>query len=69
MITRGKCSMKKKLVQKFMEEHVHKFLELLRYVDYIKDEKVKFQCFLGSLSQNFRDKIEFVNPPTLDEAI
>ena len=52
-----------------MEEHVHNFLELLRYVDYIKDERVKIQCFLGSLPQNFRDRIEFVNPPTLDEAI
>ena len=52
-----------------MEEHVHKLLELLRYVDYIKDEQVKIQCFLGSLPQNFRDRINFVNPPILDESI
>ena len=58
-----------KLGYKFMEEHVHKFLELLRYVDYIKHEIVKIQCFLGTLPQNFRDRIEFLNPPTPDETI
>ena len=52
-----------------MEEHVHKFLELLRYVDYIKDERVKIQSFLGSLPLNYREIIEIVNPPTLDEVI
>ena len=52
-----------------MEEHVHKFLELLRYVDYIKDESVKIKCFLGILLQIFRDSIDFFNPPTLDESI
>ena len=30
-----------KLGQKSMEKHVHKFLELPRYVDYIRDERVK----------------------------
>ena len=28
-----------------MEEYANKFLELLRYVGYIKDEKVKIQRF------------------------
>ena len=35
------------LGHKSMEEHVHNFLEFLRYVDYIKDKRVKVQCFLG----------------------
>lgn len=35
-----------KMGHKSVEEHVHKFMELLRYVDYIKDEKVKIQIFL-----------------------
>ena len=58
-----------KLGQKFMEEHVHKFLELLKYVDYIKDERVNIQSFLSSLPSNYRQWNEFVNPPTLDKAI
>ena len=49
-----------------MDEHVHKFLELLIYVDYIKDERVKIQILLESFPQNFRERIEFVNPPSLD---
>ena len=52
-----------------MDEHIHKFLELSRYVDYIKDERVKIQSFLGSPPQNFKERIKFVNPPDLDEAI
>ena len=34
-----------RLGQKTMEEYANKFLELLRYVRYIKYEKVKIQCF------------------------
>jgi hypothetical protein len=30
-----------------MEENENKFLELLRYVDFIRDEKVKIQRFLS----------------------
>ena len=42
-----------KLGQKSMERHVHKFLELLRYVDYIKDERVNIQSFLRNLPLNY----------------
>ena len=52
-----------------MEEHVHKFLELLRYLDNIKYERVKIQSFLSNLPPHYRNRIEFVNPPTLDETI
>ena len=38
-----------KLGQQTMEEYANKFLELLRYVRYIKDEKVKIQHFLSGL--------------------
>jgi hypothetical protein len=34
-----------KLGSMTMEEYEKKFLELLRYVDFIKDEKVKIQYF------------------------
>ena len=40
-----------------MEECENKFLELLRYVDYINDEKDKIQCFLSGLPTYYRDKI------------
>ena len=52
-----------------MEEYVNRFLELLRYVRYIKDEKVKVQCFLSVFPQSYKDKIEFYEPIILEEAI
>ena len=52
-----------------MEEYANKFLELLRYVRHIKDDKVKIQHFLSGLSQSYKDRIEFDEPRTLKEAI
>ena len=52
-----------------MEEYANKFLELLRYVWYIRDEKVKVQRFLSGLPQSYKDRIEFYEPQTLEEAI
>ena len=52
-----------------MEEYANKLLELLRYVRYIKDEKVKVQCFLSGLPQSYKDRIEFYEPRTLEEMI
>ena len=45
------------------------FLELLRYVRYIRDDKVKIQCFLSGVPQAYKDIIEFYEPRTLEEAI
>jgi hypothetical protein len=45
------------------------FLELLRYVGYIKEEKVKIQRFLSGLPSFYRDKIQFDEPKTLEETI
>ena len=50
-----------------MEELINKFLELLRFVPYIKEEKMKVQRFLSYLPQDYKDRIEFDNPKTLDE--
>ena len=52
-----------------MEEYANKFLELLRYVRYIKDEKVKVQHFLSGFPQSYKDKTEFYEPRNLEEAI
>ena len=55
--------------QQTMEEYENKFLELLRYVRYIKDDKVKIQRFLSGIPQAYKDRIEFDEPRTLEEAI
>ena len=52
-----------------MDEYANKFLELLRYVRYIRDEKVKVQRFLSGLPQSYKDRIDFFEPRTLEEAI
>ena len=52
-----------------MEEYTNRFLELLRYVRYIKDEKVKIHHFLSGFPQYYKDIIEFYEPRTLEEVI
>ena len=52
-----------------MKEYANSFLELLRYVKYIKDEKLKIQHFLSGLPQYYKDIIEFYEPRTMEEAI
>ena len=52
-----------------MEEYMNKFLKLLRYVNYLRDEKVRVQRFLSGFPKNFRDQIEFVEPNTLNDVI
>jgi hypothetical protein len=42
-----------KMGQLIIEEYVNKFFELLRYVPYIRDEKVKFQRFISGLPQTY----------------
>ena len=54
-----------RLGQQTMEEYANNFLELLRYVSYIKDEKVKFWRFLSGLPQSYKDRIVFYETRTL----
>ena len=49
-----------------MDAFINIFLDLLHYVPYIKEEKVKIQQFLGCLPPSFRDRIEFDMPNMLD---
>ena len=44
-----------------MEEYANKFLELLRYVRYIKDEKVKIQLFLSGLPQSYKTELSLMS--------
>jgi hypothetical protein len=41
-----------------MDAYAKIFMELLRYVPYLKDEKVRIQCFLSGLPQPYQDQIE-----------
>jgi hypothetical protein len=49
--------------------YVKNIIEFLRYVPYIKDDKVNVQCFLSGLPQYFQDWIEFDEPKTLEDTI
>ena len=40
------------------EEYTTKFLELLRYVPYLKDEKAKVKRFSNGLPLAFKDRVE-----------
>ena len=51
------------------DEHTSKFLELLRYVPYLKEEKAKIQRFTSGLLMEFKDIINFDEPRSLEEAI
>ena len=59
----------RKLGQLTMDNYASKFLELLRHVPYIKDEKVKIQHFLSGLPQSYRYVIGFDEPMNLDDTI
>ena len=58
-----------KLGSMSMKELSNKFLSLIRYVPYIIDENPKIQWFLSCLLDSFKDRIEFNNPKTLEEAM
>ena len=42
-----------RMISMTVDAFVNKFLDMLHYVPYIKDEKVKIQQFLGCLPPNF----------------
>jgi hypothetical protein len=52
-----------------MDEYENHFFELLKYVDFIKYEKVKIQRFLSGLQSFYSDNIQYDNPNTLEETI
>ncbi|MCY6488344.1 hypothetical protein, partial [Actinobacillus pleuropneumoniae] len=58
-----------RLGQQTMDEFITRFTSLFRYVPYIREEKAKVQRFISSLPLNMRERIEFDNPKTMDEAI
>ena len=41
------------------EEYTSRFLELLRYVPYLKEEKVKIQILINGLLVAFKYRVQF----------
>ena len=52
-----------------MDKYVKKFLDLLTYVDCLKDENIKIQRFLSGLPSFYRDVIQYDEPKSLKEEI
>ena len=52
-----------------MKELSYKLLSLLRYVSYIIDEKPNMQRFLSCLPLMFKERIEYDDSKTLEEAL
>jgi hypothetical protein len=55
-----------KLGSMTMDEYERRFLELLRYVGFIKYEKVKIQIFMSGIPSFYKDKIHYDDPKTLE---
>eukprot|EP00253_Pinus_taeda_P029720 PITA_29720 len=58
-----------RLGQQTIDEFITRFTSLLCYVPYIREEKTKVQRFVSSLPPYMRERIEFDNPNSMDEAI
>jgi hypothetical protein len=54
-----------KLGSMSMDEYEKRLFELLKYVNFIKYEKVKIQRFLSGLPSFYRYKIQYYNPKNL----
>jgi hypothetical protein len=52
-----------------IDEYERRFLELLKYVPFIKDETVKIQRYLSGLPPSIGDNIQYDDPKTMEEMI
>jgi hypothetical protein len=52
-----------------IDEYERRFLELLKYVPFIKDETIKIQRYLSGLPAFLSDKIQYDEPKTMEETI
>jgi hypothetical protein len=57
-----------KLGSMTMDGYEKRFFGLLKYVDFIKDEKVKIQRFLSGSPSFYSDKIQYDNTKNLEES-
>jgi hypothetical protein len=52
-----------------IDEYERRFLELLKYVSFIKDETVKIQRYFSGFPSFISDKMQYDDPNTLEETI
>jgi hypothetical protein len=52
-----------------IDEYERRFLELMKYVSFIKDETFKIQRYLSGLPSVISEKIQYDDPKTLEETI
>jgi hypothetical protein len=58
-----------KLGSTTIDEYERRFLQLLKYVSFIKDETFNIQRYLSGLPSFISDKIQYDDPKTLEETI
>jgi hypothetical protein len=58
-----------KLGSMSIDEYERRFLELLKYVPFIKDETIKIQRYLSGMPSSISDKIQYDDPKTMEETI
>jgi hypothetical protein len=58
-----------KLGSMTIDEYERRFLELLKYVSFIKDEQVNIKMYLSGLPLIINDKIQYDDPKTIEETI
>jgi hypothetical protein len=58
-----------KLGSMTIDEYERRFLELLKYVSFIKDETIKIQRYLSGFPSFINDTIQYDDPKTLEETI
>ena len=58
-----------KLGSMTIDEYERRFLELLKYVSFIKDDTVKIQRYLSGLTSFISEKIRYDDPKTLEDTI
>jgi hypothetical protein len=58
-----------KLGSMTIDAYERNFLELLKYVPFIKDEAIKIQRYLSGLPPSMSDKIQYDDPKTMEETI
>jgi hypothetical protein len=52
-----------------IDEYEQRFLELLKYVPFIKDETVKIHRYLSGFPPSIGDKIQYDDPNNMEETI
>jgi len=52
-----------------MDEYVKKFMDLMRYVACINEEKIKIHKFLSGFPSFYKDRIQYDEPKTFQVAI